>query len=189
MLIALEGIDGCGKTTLASSMDGMTIGRHKITRGGEFLSPLGSQLRANLPRLTPLEKVYWFAADRASTLMHLAKELDSGVIVWDRYVDSARAYRRAEVELGQADRSILSILESVNVAFPVPDLTIFLDVSVHVAMERRKCAFDPRWEHVLSFYLAQCRVNPVQYVKIDGEQSADEIEKLALDAIGTLVAS
>lgn len=173
-LVALEGLDASGKTTLAEALSSTLVGGRRVVRGGEFQSPMGELLRENLGSLTSLEKVYWFAADRASTLESLSVT-DGSVVVWDRYIDSARAYRRAEVELGWADPDILDILEEVNARFPIPDLVLYLSVSESSAFGRRSMTLDLRWPAVRSFYETACAQYPKQWVRIDADSSIDRV--------------
>lgn len=47
-LVALEGVDFAGKTTLANALDGSTIGGWILRSTGEMRSALGSILRASV---------------------------------------------------------------------------------------------------------------------------------------------
>lgn len=192
-LVALEGVDFAGKTTLANALDGSTIGGWILRSTGEMRSALGSILRASVATLTPREKIYWFAADRASVLEEVVREWSSqqAVVVWDRYVDSARAYRWADVQLGE-DNDLVDLVESVNRVFPEPDLVICLDVDA-VCVESRMAggsslrSDEERQLLVRRYYRQRAAELPHIYRIIDGDQPQSEIVAAAFALISTLL--
>lgn len=142
-LIALEGIDGAGKTTVLPRIAERLrdiYPNSQVIEAGEFGSPLGTILRQNLPNLTMVEKVLWFAADRASVWASLsAAGHDDSIILWDRYVASAITYRMAEARRSQEDvLGIVDYVTMVNKIFPRPDLYLYLDVAASVARGRKQ---------------------------------------------------
>jgi dTMP kinase len=180
-LVALEGIDGAGKTTVANALAHFEIPNVNLFCTGEMRSALGDLLRERLGRLSPVEKIYWFAADRASTLAIASHQGGDGretTVVWDRYVDSARAYRGAEVELGLAPPSVLELVETINASFPAPDQVMFLDIDVESACRRlsvRPGNEDPRLSHVLSYYRRRASESGTTYVTIDAARPIDDV--------------
>jgi dTMP kinase len=142
-LIALEGIDGAGKTTILPKIAERlrdVYPNSQVIKAGEFGSPLGPVLRQSLSNLNMIEKVLWFAADRASVWASLDTIVnDESIILWDRYVASAITYRTAEARRSQGDaQRIMEYVTSVNNIFPRPDLYLYLDVPVLEARRRKR---------------------------------------------------
>jgi dTMP kinase len=137
-LIALEGVDGCGKTTQAGLLAAALQRRHLevvLTREPTD-GPTGRRLRDYLQgparNLSPEEELRLFIADRREHVEQLIKPaLASGrVVVTDRYYYSSVAYQGA---LGLDPARIL--IE--NQAFaPRPDLALILDLPVSQALPR-----------------------------------------------------
>ena len=142
-LIALEGIDGAGKTTVLPKIAERLRDIYpngQVIEAGEFGSPLGPILRQNLPNLNIIEKVLWFAADRASMWTSLnATVHGESIILWDRYVASAMTYRMAEAHRSQGDvHGIMDYVTAVNSIFPRPDLYLYFDVPASEARRRKQ---------------------------------------------------
>lgn len=188
-LIAIEGIDGAGKTTVAGAL---AHADPSLLITGEMRSPLGPTLRSLLPILTPIEKVYWFAADRASSLAaadRRMRETAAHAVIWDRYIDSARVYRRAEVELGIAAPAVLELVEQVNAAFPPPDLVLYLDLDLETARDRlshRHLPADPRQPIALSDYRRRAEED-ASYVMINAGRPEQTVLADALAAVTQLL--
>lgn len=135
-LIALEGIDGAGKTTQAGRLESaLKSGRVDVMRSKEPTDgQWGRKLRESAAsgRLTIEEELDLFLRDRrehVDTLIHPA--LDAGrVVIVDRYYFSTVAYQGAR-GLDPAE------LLARNEAFaPRPDLLVLLDVDPRVGLDR-----------------------------------------------------
>lgn len=157
---------------------------------GEFGSPIGPLLRESLPRLSWLEKVHWFAADRSSVLErlradHSAEEPDPTLVVWDRYVCSAFAYRLAEIRRAHADEEAgLAVVRAANIAFPAPSLTIYLDLPLQLSRARSPS------EHQSIEVLALVRAayeemldELSEVARVDATQAPQQVAEDTLDAI------
>jgi dTMP kinase len=133
--IALEGLDGSGKSTQAKLLaDALRAdGRRVLLTAEPSTGPIGAMLRLYLhkrlsfdPRVLP----YLFAADRADHVYAadgILAVLDSGTdVVCDRYVFSSLAYQSTE-----APRALV---ESLNADFPPPDLTLYLEIHAEEAL-------------------------------------------------------
>ncbi len=137
-LVALEGIDGCGKTTQARML-ASRIGAHLTFEPGA--TPLGRSLRRLLldPAVPP-------AGDRAEALLmladraqHVSEEirprLEHGEwVVTDRFAGSTLAYQGygRGMELAELER-----LTGWSTAGLGADLSILIEVPVAVAAGRR----------------------------------------------------
>lgn len=142
-LIALEGIDGAGKTTVLPRIAERLrdiYPNSQVVEAGEFGSPLGPILRQNLSNLNVIEKVLWFAADRASVWTSLnATICGESIVLWDRYVASALTYRMAEARRSHGDvHGIMDYVIIVNSVFPRADLYLYFDVPVSEAHRRKQ---------------------------------------------------
>ena len=138
MLIALEGIDGAGKSTQASKLAEWlrgsgrgTLVLHEPTRG-----PHGMRLRALMEAgrdgVTPHQEFTLFLDDRAQNVReNIRPALARGeIVLMDRYYISSMGYQGAR-GLDPAE------IRKANEAFaPVPDLIIMFDLPVAVALDR-----------------------------------------------------
>jgi dTMP kinase len=136
ILIAVEGIDGAGKTTQVDrlcdilSRVGETVVRSKEPTNG----PHGRRLResAQTGRLDAHEELQAFIADRREHVRNVIKPaLSRGeTVVLDRYFYSTIAYQGERTghhpcELYQDMRE-----------FPTPDITFLIDVSPEIGLHR-----------------------------------------------------
>jgi dTMP kinase len=140
--ITFEGGEGAGKSSqtarLAARLNalgidvvltrepggstGAEIIRHVILSGAA--KPLGPEVEAVL-----------FAAARADHLDQVIRPaLERGSwVVCDRFADSTRAYQGA---LGKVDPRVIRSLEKVTVGDTMPDLTLILNISPELGLER-----------------------------------------------------
>ena len=123
MLIIFEGLDNCGKTTLVKMLkdyyDKVGV-ETEISR--EFETNIGIELKkmAKEGKLDPIIKSYLFATDRYIRMKNLSQEdLQNKIMLFDRYVPSAIAYRMSE----GIDKNWIT---NINSIFPKPDLSSFL---------------------------------------------------------------
>lgn len=136
MLIAIEGIDGSGKTTqvnlLAKALTklGLTAVVSKEPTDGKF----GKLLRESAfsGRRSPEEELNLFILDRKEHVKGLiSPNLQSGnIVILDRYYFSTIAYQSAR------GLSAKEIREKNEEFAPIPDLLFILDVSVDTSLQR-----------------------------------------------------
>lgn len=181
--IAFEGGEACGKSTqsgrLADGLDAV------ITRepGG---TAIGARLRALLldPDTAGLDRraeALLMAADRAQHVDQVVRPaLDTGRwVVTDRFSASTLAYQGYGRGL---DRSDLERLVGWATGGLVPDLTVFIQVPIAVARQRRRGAAD-RFEaedkefqfRVADGFLQLAARPPTPWVTIDGGPPVDEV--------------
>jgi dTMP kinase len=136
-LIALEGIDGCGKSTQARALADVLAARLTFEPGA---TPVGARLRELLlaPETappTPRAEALLMAADRAE---HVARIVEPALaagewVVSDRYAGSTIAYQGYGRGLDPAELQGLVQWATGGLA---ADLSILVDVSVDVAADR-----------------------------------------------------
>lgn len=125
VFVVLEGINNAGKTTAAEAIDSWSNSRPDLEIR-TTAEPYGDV--ANRP--APASAAWQFALDRHRHLEEVIKPAlgRGGIVVCDRYVGSSLAY--------QGSQCSTDIVEDINSVFPEPDLTIYIDVPTHVALER-----------------------------------------------------
>jgi dTMP kinase len=179
-LIALEGIDGCGKSTQARALADVLAARLTFEPGA---TPVGSRLRQILlaPEAappTPRTEALLMAADRAE---HVARIVEPALaagewVVSDRYAGSTIAYQGYGRGLDAAELDNLVQWATGGLA---ADLSILVDVGVDVAahrlaaqgrsgadrMERLGPDFAAR---VREGFLAQAARDPDRWLVVDG---------------------
>ena len=183
--IALEGLEGCGKSTHTKR-----LGEHLgavITRepGG---TRIGSLLRGILADtentdLAPRTEALLMAADRAQHMAEvIAPALSRGQhVVSDRSIYSTLAYQGHGRRLGTTD--LLSI-STWALDGRLPDLVVFIDVPTQILNERLAKRNLDRFEREGAEFFA--RINdgfheliasdPQRWVVIDGTAPKDDVE-------------
>jgi dTMP kinase len=176
-LIALEGIDGCGKSTQAALLAGHLDARLTFEPGA---TPLGTALRQlvldpTLPDVDPRAEALLMAADRAQ---HTAEVIEpllvQGIsVVTDRFTGSTLAYQGYGRQL---DLAALVALNQLATAGTSPDVNVFVDVPVEVARARMEPARADRLERlgqafqdrVADGYRQLAESDPGDWVVVDG---------------------
>jgi len=190
--IAVEGLDGAGKSTqvkaLARWLEGQ--GRETVLTAEPSAGPMGRLVREGLSgrlRLSPAAMALLFAADR---LDHLARTvepaLDQGqVVVSDRYLLSSLAY--------QSVHNNPDWVATVNSRARPADLTILLDLPVEVCLERLKGRSRFRDIYESAELLGSVRLNYLdlaakgnkagqQVATIDARQPRERVRRLVIQA-------
>ena len=142
MLIAIEGIDGSGKTTQALELvKALKKKKYKAIYTKEPTDePTGLLIRQVLSgkvKVPPLSLQYLFCADRGVHQLELEKYLKKGyIVITDRYFWSAIAYvssdQAGDTDYYMAAFSVLSMYKQ----FMAPNFTFFLDLPFKDAFAR-----------------------------------------------------
>ena len=139
--IALEGIDGSGKSTqfgrLVSRLRMLGVPCHPTREPTQ--RPVGALIRKALngqPSLDPKVIAALYAADRIDHLVNerdgLCAAIDQGItVVSDRYYFSSYAYHSVDMDMEWVIQA-----NSISAELLRPTVTVFLDVPVEAAMER-----------------------------------------------------
>ncbi len=178
LLIALEGVDGSGKTTQARRLVRWLSDRGLDARYTCEPTPggLGRILRAMAYRKDADARVeaLLFAADR---LVHFRRVIEpllerGVVVVSDRYLHSSLAYQ--SVTTGD-----WRWVEEINRFARKPDLGLFLDVDPEVGLRRLRRRRKTKFEDV--GFLRRVRERYLEYVKrgelvrVSAEKDPDEV--------------
>jgi len=204
LFVVLEGIDGSGKTTQCSTVverlqkEGIDAVCTKEPTDGE----IGQLIRKVLSEEVNVPAAaiqYLIAADRAVHQEELNSLLRDGkLVISDRYFWSAVAYGTADKEdvdfenhaqVLMVSQSILSMYNQ----FILPDLSLYLDVSIPTALDRlsqmdkKKELYErkEKLERIDKGYRWLLEQFPQAFTKIDGEQSSDTVTEDIITAIKT----
>ena len=157
-LLVLEGIDGCGKTTQLRHLANWLPRSGLMPEGARLhltREPGGTALGMALRKLVlhppgdaspePLAELLLYAADRAQHVAQLIRPaLEQGHwVLSDRFSGSTLAYQGYGREL---DLDLIQQLEQIATAGLVPDLTVWLELSVEESLVRRDARSNDRIE-------------------------------------------
>lgn len=136
VLIALEGIDGVGKSTQAKLLAAWVqgLGREVVSTREPTNGPFGTKIRESRfkARLPPKDELEAFVADRREHVtQEIAPALARGAfVIIDRYYYSTVAYQGAR---GLSKHEVLA----QNRAFaPTPDVVLVFDLEPQAGLER-----------------------------------------------------
>lgn len=191
-LIAIEGIDGAGKTTLANMLTLYfeTLGRDVICQHEPTSGKWGQLLRQSAKdgRLDPELELEYFLNDRKEHVKEvIGPALAEGkVVILDRYYFSTMAYQ------GARGHDPAKIRQDNEEFAPVPDHLFLLDIDVSAALQRIRSRGDVanHFEKVES--LQKCRdiflglvgepfVHVLDATKNQTEVFEEAINKVSLD--------
>jgi dTMP kinase len=137
MFIAVDGIDGAGKTTLVGQLAdrfrsaGTTV---VVTKEPTSESPWGQALKASADngRLPREQEIEFFHKDRLHHIANIIQPaLDAGhTVICDRYIDSTLAFQA--VDILDADKLYAKFAPEIL----VPDVTFILKCTVEIGLER-----------------------------------------------------
>lgn len=177
MLVILEGLDNTGKTTIAKMlMQYYKIQGKSAILAKELSTPVGEQIKqlSKAGKLTPELKSYLFPADRRLLLDGLGEIKQDDIVIFDRYVPSAVAYRIA-------DGIDKEWIKQINKNFPKHDLGFYIDISPDESIKRntdKKFNIRYSYEHLDRVREAYKSIlDEYSLEEIDGFQSINNIFK------------
>ncbi len=201
MFIALEGIDGSGKSTQIDFIvhwletHGVASKNILVTREPTHDGEYGIHIRKVLSgeeamSVSPLEFQELFVRDRKE---HLEKVIlprlhnQDSVVVCDRYFLSTLAYGHARGD-GVAHEDLIALHEKIlGMSWVIPDITLYIDVSAETAMarlEQRNKGKTLEYFETKKEFLEKAREAYKDCAKqfsnvfiIDGEKSVEEVSQ------------
>ena len=185
--VVIEGIDGCGKSTVARRIV-EEVGARAILTREPTQTWIGKAVhKGDKANISPYTDAFLFMADRAQHTEEIAKMVGKGkLVVSDRYYHSTVAYQAANLEdvfPGDAFKWLLD----ANLKFSRrPDLTILLTIPPETGLARvSKRGKYSRFEKldflkkVHANYLKLARLDK-SIKKVDATQDLDTVVSLAL---------
>jgi dTMP kinase len=142
MFIALEGIDGTGKTTISRRVAEMLLGdglKVYLTREPTDNLVLDHEKQSDRSPGNAISLFFRFTEDRFSHQEVIKEKLREGYLaITDRYILSSFAYQGSLIEpiFGDKGKTIEWMSSVSEVIDLVPDLTFYLDLGVEEAMQR-----------------------------------------------------
>ncbi len=183
MLIAIEGIDGSGKTTIAKFLENelKKLGYPVVLLKEPTDSEWGRKIRESYDsRLKPDEELELFLKDREYDVReNILPSLKQGkIVIMDRYYLSTIAYQGA---LGFDPENLREINEKIA---PKPDLVFILDIPPEKAILRVKRRGDEPNDFERIEYLKKVReifLSTKNAIIVDATKDLDKIKKVILD--------
>lgn len=180
MLVTLEGLDGCGKTTVWRTLKERYPDAVFTKEPTE--SWYGDAVRRSVrdPEADPIAELFLYCADHAAHVTDtIEPALAAGkLVVSDRYVDSRLAYQ-GSILADRIDYS-MGFVRTVHDPFTMmPDLTIYLDIDVPTAVDRS--GGESKFEHeafladVKDAYERLIEEEPERFVVIDATADATAV--------------
>jgi len=191
MLIAIEGIDGAGKTTNARELFSYlkNLGYPVLLLKEPSDSIYGRKIRGSEKRLPAEEELKLFLLDREIDVKErIIPAIEEGkIVIMDRYYYSNIAYQSAR---GIEAEKIRELNERFA---PKPDLVIILDVSPETALERikvrgKKTAFEEKeyLERVRESFL---KIADERTIVVNAERPLEEVREEIFYAVRRLLNS
>jgi dTMP kinase len=194
-LIALEGIDGCGKSTqaklLSARLDALLTFEPGATGLGASLRRL--LLEPGQPAVSPGAEALLMAADRAQHVAEVVQPtLDAGTwVVTDRFSASTLAYQGfgRGLDLDDLDQLIGWATRGL-----VPDLNVLIEVPVDVASTRRTGS-DDRFEEegrqfqqrVAEGYRRLAEESIAGWLVVDGTGPVEEVADMVFSGVCDMI--
>ena len=204
--IVLEGIEASGKTTQTKRLGEIlskdqTVFVTKNPTDGEIGSYIRNEiLTGNKKRIPPVSYQYLFAADRVIQQFDLIERLKRGeTVVSDRYFWSSVAYGIADREgtdyenWEKVSMTALSLLSMYH-QFILPDLSIYLDISLEESL--RRIAGSIKHTEIYDNHQMNIKIKkgydwllktfPNEITFLNGEKPLDEITDEIVELIGKI---
>jgi len=199
--ISLEGIDGCGKTTLKEQLAAYLGGKYELILlrepGGTEISEKIRDMLLDIRNEGMLARTeaLLYAAARAQLVEEIVRPaLGAGkLVIADRYLDSTIAYQGYGRSL---DIAFLEQLNRLCTDGLKPDLTLLLDIEPGEGQKRRHKDIPDRLEkegldfqtRIRNGYLLIQQEEPERIKLLNGHNSIEELCQEAIQYIEALLA-
>lgn len=199
IFISLEGIDGCGKSTLKEHLLDYLQNDYNLISirepGGTIISEKIREIILDPVNLSilPQTEAFLYASARAQLVNEvIIPELAKGsLIIADRFTDSTLAYQ------GYGRGLDIKFLEDLNFLCTngiKADLTLLLDIDPEEALKRKEEEPDRLEKEGLIFqekvregYLQIAKKEPERVKLINSDQNIEKIKQIAIDYIEKLL--
>ncbi|MEA2035501.1 MAG: dTMP kinase [Euryarchaeota archaeon] len=192
MLITIEGIDGCGKSTLIEGLKSELTDLNPVFTREPGATWIGEQVRRGIAEeIDPVAEALLFVADHAAHLAEVIRpaEKEDRLIISDRFSDSRYAYQSVTLE-GTIQKPLEWLTAVHDTWTQRPDKTFLLVIPVDAALIRlqnntHREHFERReiLEKVQQIYLKLTEQDPERFVIIDALKEEKEILKFVADEI------
>jgi len=190
-LIAVEGIDGSGKTTIAGYIKEVLedFGFKAEVLKEPSDSAYGKMIKQSQERFPPEKELELFILDRVEDVeKNILPRINRCIsVVMDRYYYSTVAYQGA---LGIDPNDILKKNEEIA---PKPDLTLIIDVSPETALkriaERGKFTGFEELEYLKKVREIYLSIKSDEIVFVNGERPLKEVKEDCYHAVIDLISS
>lgn len=188
--IALEGIDGSGKTLQTEKVVSLLKKKgYKVISTKEPTDRvIGKFIKKDIltgkVKLPPVAIQYIFSADRSDHQKEIEDYLKKGyVVVTDRYFWSAVCYGIADLDqIADYYLTVLSVLSPYN-RFITSDATFFLDIPLKTALQRigksdkHNEIYDneKKLKKIKKAYDFLIKRFPKEFIVVDGNKTVDEV--------------
>lgn len=183
-LIALEGLDGSGKTTVRNRLQSRYSTDEVVFTREPTETWYGDAVNQSLadPDADSLAELFLYAADHAA---HLQETIEPALaadraVITDRYVDSRYAYQ--SIALAQqfgSVRDALAFVRKIHTPWTRhPSCTIFIDVAPETGVERSGATnkFEQReYLHRVQTVYERLAEQTNRFERVDGEQPVDAV--------------
>jgi dTMP kinase len=199
-LITFEGIEGCGKSTLAKELyEYLKSKNYKVifTRepgGGKLGEKIREILLSNEFEIPDYSELFLFLASRYEhTKNVIIPKLKEGyIVISDRYMDSTIAYQ------GYGRKINLKLLEKLNEIATLgikPDLTFLIDLPEEISFNRLKDKILDRieseeiefYKHVRFGYIEIARNEPLRFIILDGTMELQTLKQKVFEIAENLI--
>lgn len=199
-LITFEGIEGCGKSTLAKELyEYLKSKNYKVifTRepgGGKLGEKIREILLSNEFEIPDYSELFLFLASRYEhTKNVIIPRLKEGyIVISDRYMDSTIAYQ------GYGRKIDLKLLEKLNEIATLgikPDLTFLIDLPEEISFNRLKDKILDRieseeiefYKRVRFGYIEIARNEPLRFIILDGTMELQALKQKVFEITENLI--
>ncbi|MFH1827390.1 MAG: dTMP kinase [bacterium] len=146
LLVAIEGIDGAGKTTQAELLLKELSKKHKVYKTknptDHKIGKLVREVLSGKIKIPPIALQFLFSADRQVQQADIFNRLKKGeIVIMDRYFWSAVVYGAIDLSGFQFEKSINRLLITQGILsmyhqFLIPDISVFLDIPISIVLKR-----------------------------------------------------